>query len=80
MCRFHSKLELPVGSKVETRTGGLQLADAGWPFLDEYLDRGSIAQCGSRSEGVLPVELGRISSAERGGNPALRIGGRAVKE
>ena len=77
---FPSELELPVRSQVESGTRSLQLADPRRPFLDQDLDRGSIAKRGAGREGVLPVELGRIPGAERGGDPALSLGGCAIEE
>jgi hypothetical protein len=80
VCRFPSELELSVGSQVEPGTGGLQLADPRRAFLNQHLDRGSVAQRGAGGEGVFPVELGGIPGTERGGNAALRIGGGAIEE
>jgi hypothetical protein len=40
---FFPELELAVGSKVEPRAGGLQLANASGAFFDEDFDGGSVA-------------------------------------
>ncbi len=41
--RFLAELELAVGAEVEACAGGLQLAHARGPFLDEHLDGGGVA-------------------------------------
>src|SRR5207244_2627934 len=66
--------------EIEVSASGLQLADAGWTFLDEYLHRSGIAQRRARRERVLPMQTRRVSRAERRGDPALCICGRAVEQ
>ena len=70
----------PRGIEVELRAGGLQLAHARRPLLHQHLDRGGVAQRGAGGEGVLAVERRRVAGTERGGDPALGVGGGAVEQ
>jgi hypothetical protein len=78
--RFSSKREASARIEVEVRAGGLQLTHARRAFFDQHLDGGGIAQRRARGERVLPVQSRRVAGAERRGDPALRVGCRAVEE
>ena len=73
-------LSSPVGSRSKSRAGGLQLAHARRPFLDEHLHRRGVAERRAGGERVLPVQRRRVAGAERRGDAALRVGGRAVEQ
>ena len=70
----------PPGIEVEVGARGLQLAHARRSFLDEHLHRRGVAERGAGGERVLPVQLRRVAGAERRGDAALRVGGRAVEQ
>ena len=78
--RFASEREASARIEVEVRAGGLQFAHARRPFFDEHLDGRRIAQRRARGERVLTVQRRRIAGAERRGDAALRVRGRAVEE
>ena len=77
---FPTELEISSRLQVEARSGGAELAHASGAFLNQNLYRGGIAERSSGGERILTVQLGRISRSQRGGDPALRIRGRAVEE
>ena len=54
--------------------------DARRPFLDEYFDRGGVAECRAGGECIASMELRRIACSKRGGNAALCVRGGAVEE
>ena len=78
--RLASQLQMAGGIEIEVGAGDLQLAHARRPFFDEHLHGGRVAERGAGGQRVAPMELRRIAGAERGGDAALRVGGRAVEE
>ncbi len=78
--RLAAEHEPPVRIEIEVRAGGLQLAHARRPFLDQHLHRRRVAERRARGERVLPVQRRRVAGAERRGDSALRVGGRAVEQ
>ena len=77
---FPSELEVPARLEVELRTRRLQLANTRRTFLDEHLDCFGVTQRRTCGERVLPVQLRRISGAERCRDSALCVGGGAVEQ
>src|SRR6185503_20412983 len=73
VCRFASKLKTTLGIEVEISAGGLQLSHARRPLLDEHLDRGGITERRAGGQRVLPMQRGRITGAECGGDSTLSI-------
>jgi hypothetical protein len=69
-------------SGVEVKVGacGVQLADAGWPLLDEDVHRFRVAERGAGGERVATVQLGGVAGSEGGRDAALCVGGRALEE
>jgi hypothetical protein len=80
MSRFLSELELPSRLEIEHRAGCHQLADARGTLFDENFYCFRIAESRAGSESVEAVKLGRISGAERGGDPSLGVGSCAVEQ
>jgi hypothetical protein len=75
-----AQLEGAVGVEVKSRPGGLQLADPGRTFLDEDLYRLGVAQRCAGGERIPSVEFRRVAGAQRGGDPALRVGSGGVEK
>jgi hypothetical protein len=65
---------------VERGPGGVELAHAVGPLLDEHLHGVGVAQRGPGGERVGAVEGGRVAGAERRGDAALRVRGGRVEE
>jgi hypothetical protein len=80
MRRFTTKLEVSTRLQIELRTRSCQLTNTRGPFFDEDLDSFCVSEGGARRQRVLPVQLGRISGAQCGGNAALGIRRRAVEQ
>jgi hypothetical protein len=68
---FATEFEVSARLQIELRTCSRQLANPRRTFFDEDLNRFCVSQGGTRGQSVLPVQLGRVSGAERGGNAAL---------
>jgi hypothetical protein len=75
-----AELEGSAWLEIEVGAGGVELANARRTFLDQHLDRRGITQGGTGGKRVLPVQLGRITGPERGGDSTLGVRGRAVEE
>ncbi len=78
--RLASELEPARRIEIEVRAGGLQLAHARRSFFDQHLHRRRVAERRAGGERVLPVQRGRVAGAERRGDSALRVRGRAVEQ
>jgi hypothetical protein len=80
MRRFTTKLEVSTWLQIELRTRGRQLTNTRGTFLDEDLDSFCVSEGSARGQGVLPVQLGRISGAKRRRDPALSVCSRAIEQ
>ena len=75
-----SQLEVSARLEIEARSGCLQLADARRSFLDEYLDCFGVTQRRAGCQSVAPMELRRISRAQRCRNSTLCVGCCAIEQ
>src|SRR6185436_20413978 len=74
------ELQLTARIEVELGTCRLELAHACRPLLHQYLDCRRVAQRRARGERVATVKRRRVTGAERSGDAALGVGGRAVEQ
>jgi hypothetical protein len=80
MRRFTTELEVSTRLQIELRTCSCQLTNTRGTLLDEDLDSFCVSEGGARRQGVLPVELWRISGAKCSGNSTLGVRRRAIEQ
>lgn len=77
---FFTELEVPARLQIELRTRGRQLPNTRRTFFDEDLDCLGVSEGGTCRQCVLPVQLRRITSAERSRDSSLSVRGGAVEQ
>src|SRR5689334_5816762 len=75
-----TELEVAPGLEVEMGSGCGQLPHPGRTFFSHHFHRLRVTQCRAGGQGILPMQFGRVSSAECGGDATLGICSRAVEE
>jgi hypothetical protein len=77
---FAPQLKISRGIAIELRSCRSELTDPVRAFLDQYFHGRSVTQRGTCGKRVDPVQLRRVTSAQRGGYATLRVRRRAIEE
>ena len=68
---FATEVVLAVARPIELDAQPLQIPDSLNPLVDQYADRGGIAESAAGGDGVGKVQIGRIACANRSRHSAL---------